>query len=149
MLFAAFTAALTATAGLAYAASPAENQTAPAATVPERMGSDTMEQPGPDRPGAMTAPSGTLSNTPAQPAILPRLDIIGKEVVDVQGTKVGDVKRVVGDKVIVPVGGFMGLFAHDVALNWSQIRTQGTGHNERLQVALTADDLKEMPVFRN
>ncbi len=102
-------------------------------------------------PPAVTAPSedapasGALNAKPATPPE----SIVGMDVVNADGDKIGDVSKVVGDQVIVSVGGFLGIGEHDVALPWSKFTTNGTGDNAKLEVAVTKDELKDMPAYKD
>ena len=134
ILSAAVSAALFALAGAAYAAD----------RNPDENGQATS-------PPAITAPSedapanGALNAKPATPPD----SIVGMDVVNADGDKIGDVSKVVGDQVVISVGGFLGIGEHEVALPWSKFTTNGTGDNAKLEVAVTKDELKDMPTYKD
>ncbi len=91
-----------------------------------------------------TAPDTAMSGKPATP---PK-SIVGKDVVNTKGEKVGEVSKLSGDQVIVSSGGFLGIGAHDVAIPWSQVTMQGAGDKAKLQISMTKDELKQMPEYK-
>lgn len=74
-------------------------------------------------------------------------DIVGQTVVEASGQDVGEVDYVIdnGDEmaVVIGVGGFLGLGAHDVAIPLSEINQGGEG-NLMLR-SMTRADLEAMP----
>jgi hypothetical protein len=88
--------------------------------------------------GAM-APSTTM----AQPSEM----VVGKSVTNVEGEDIGKISAIEGNMVIVEVGGFLGIGARDVALDWSQITPTGMGDDMKLQTTLTKAELEAMPEY--
>ena len=97
------------------------------------------------KPSAMSP--ATPSTAAAQPALPPEA-VVGKEVTNAEGDNIGKVTKIVGDQVIVSVGGFLGIGTHDVALTWSQLTATGSGDDMKLQTTLTKDELKNMPEYK-
>jgi hypothetical protein len=103
-------------------------------------------------------PDATTSDMPAaihidrsnetlmQPAVPPG-SMIGKEIYNGRGDKIGKVSRIVGNQVVVPIGGFLGIGTHDIALQWGKITTSGTGDYLTLHTPLTEDEIKNLPKF--
>lgn len=99
--------------------------------------------------GATQAPSGTTGTTQGSgettSAPLTQ-DVVGNNVTDAEGKKIGEVESVSGDQVIVSVGGFLGIGERQVALNKSEVTvTPGTGDKVNLKTNLTKEQLKTMP----
>jgi len=69
-------------------------------------------------------------------------ETVGK-VQDVYVDSVGAIK-----KVVVSVGGFLGMGAKDVAVNWSDIRFSRDDESVVLTTTWTKDSLKEMPDYK-
>jgi len=80
--------------------------------------------------------------------MLPPQAVIGKDVTNVMGETIGKVTKIDGEQVIVAVGGFLGLGAYDVALDWSQFKTSGDGDDIKLQTTLSKDQLKKMQEYK-
>ncbi|MEQ9489954.1 MAG: PRC-barrel domain-containing protein [Alphaproteobacteria bacterium] len=81
--------------------------------------------------------------------MLPPEAVIGKDVTNSTGDNIGTVSEIAGDQVIVSVGGFLGLGAHDVALDWSQFTTSGEGDDIELHTKLSKDQLESMPEYKS
>jgi hypothetical protein len=143
LLSAVASAALMALAGGAYAADEDKSPgtmgpgaTSPRESVPPAGGAIMPATPG-DRLGA---------EQPGRAAHPPGF-IVGKSVLNTQGEKIGSVSKIVGDDVIVSIGGFLGIGSHDVLLPWHQLRLSGIGDDAKLQTALTKEELKAMPEY--
>ncbi|MEX0694020.1 MAG: hypothetical protein WD075_06225, partial [Rhodospirillales bacterium] len=80
---------------------------------------------------------------------LPPQTVIGKDVTNTMGDVIGEVTKIDGEQVIVAVGGFLGVGAYDVALNWDQFTTKGDGDDIELKTSLSKDALKKMPEYKN
>jgi hypothetical protein len=85
--------------------------------------------------------SGERSSLPAAPPD----SVVGKAIYSAEGDKIGKVTKVSGAQVIVPVGGFLGIGTHDIALNWGEITTTGSGSDMELHTILTKDQIKNLP----
>ncbi|MEX2455507.1 MAG: PRC-barrel domain-containing protein [Rhodospirillaceae bacterium] len=78
-------------------------------------------------------------------------DIIGEDVKNAAGEDIGEVDSVIIDEngevaaVVVSVGGFLGIGARNVAIDWSQIQMQPEG--ELVGASLTKEQLKAMPEY--
>jgi len=100
--------------------------------------------PAPNRPeGAReTAPPARAGD----PTTVPGLD--GKDVVDVEGDRVGRVEGAVGDALIVAVGGFLGLGERKVAVPVDRLALSRTGDDVKVVTNMTKDQLKALPDYR-
>jgi sporulation protein YlmC with PRC-barrel domain len=83
-------------------------------------------------------------------------DLMGMTVVSGQGEEIGQVRDLIFDQnekitgVVVGVGGFLGIGAKNVALNWDQAEVQqnpDTGE-EVILVTLTREELEAAPEFK-
>jgi hypothetical protein len=92
----------------------------------------------------MAPPSDRIGAKPTQPPA----SIVGKDVVNAAGDKIGSVTKIDGNQVIVSVGGFLGIGSHDVALAWNQLSLSGSGNQQKLETALSKDELKAMPEYK-
>lgn len=93
-----------------------------------------------------TIPGKTMHRS--MKGVTPTKALVGKDVVNAKGEKIGEVDSIDGNMVIVGVGGFLGIGEHDVALSADQITRTGTGKNAKLKVNLTKDRLKAMPEYK-
>ena len=163
------------TAGLAYAqeAAPAADPAAPAAqpmsTPPEVVAPVDPAAANSDMPAAGAASTaaentgdeagstfGSYKNT--DPGSFSGTiagnhsadDLIGQEIVDGEGTKVGDVSDLlIGSdgsiqNVLVDVGGFLGIGTRTVALDLSQVQ-MAQGDGEDLVVNMTKEQVEALP----
>lgn len=157
LLGAVAAAALIAGAGGAYAAD--ENSTMSPGTPSGSMSgsstsSDSIKSPSEASPAPTTplpgdrSSAGSMSSAQAGKPAQPPGFIVGKEVVNAQGDKIGTVSKIDGSNVIVSVGGFLGIGSHDVSLAWNQLSLSGTGDQAKLQTSLTKDELKAMPEYK-
>ncbi|MQX38582.1 PRC-barrel domain-containing protein [Roseospira navarrensis] len=94
-----------------------------------------------------TTDSAAETGMSSQKADMPTKAVIGREVVNAEGDTVGDVSAIAGDRVIVEVGGFLGIGTHGVALNWRDLTPIGSGEDMKLQTALTDMQIKGLPKF--
>lgn len=132
-------------AGMAMAAGPqTDRQPTGAYAIAQSSTTQPAEPAGRASPGGtgMTGPSAAKPEVPPDEAV-------GKDVINGKGDKIGEVSRIVGDQVIVSVGGFLGLGAREVALPWRNLTAMGSGEKMKLQTALSKDDLKEMPEYKD
>lgn len=114
------------------------NQAAP--MKPGDSGSSPMTQ---QSPGGAGAPSSMSSQ-----AAMPPETAVGKSVVNANGEELGEISKIVGNQVIVGVGGFLGIGSRDVALDWSKITPTGMGDDMKLQTTLTKEELEAMPEYK-
>lgn len=104
-------------------------------------------------PGATTTPgsssdstsSGTTTTPPGN--TLSAADIEGKDVVNANGDIVGTVEGVVGNNVILSVGGFLGMGKKHVSVPSSALTMSGVGDDAELVTTLTEEELKAMPEY--
>ncbi|MEO8559986.1 MAG: PRC-barrel domain-containing protein, partial [Rhodospirillales bacterium] len=102
--------------------------------------------------------SMTAFAQPSPTATMPSSDsikidkLIGRNVVNAQNEKIGDINSVyVGkngkvDSIIVGVGGFLGMGEREVAVKWSDLTVSNGG--EKIMVNATKDQLKAMPEYK-
>jgi hypothetical protein len=105
----------------------------------------------PATPGTETMPKEAKPMTPGGAAgamSQPAEEVVGKSVTNVEGEDIGKISEIVGSQVIVAVGGFLGIGARDVALDWSQITPTGMGDEMKLQTTLTKAELEAMPEYK-
>lgn len=95
--------------------------------------------------GSMAAPSTGMSGSSV---MAPSEDLVGKDVVNAQGEEIGEISAVMGNQVIVEVGGFLGIGAREVAVDWEKITTTGAGDDLKLQTTLTKAELEAMPEYK-
>jgi len=143
-LLATAAALLLATAGAATA------QTSPPGSAP---GSSSPQMNSPASPSldSTTRPSQDM-NAPSSPmgAIAPsRLspDLKGKDLLGADGNKIGSIEDVAGDKLIVGVGGFLGIGERKVALAQNQVTVTGSGNDLKATTSLTRDEIKALPEY--
>lgn len=79
-------------------------------------------------------------------------DLIGRDIVDQNGDDVGEVQDLLIEgnqiqKVMVDVGGFLGMGTRTVALDISQLQPE-QGDSKNLVVNMTKDQLESMPAYR-
>jgi hypothetical protein len=109
--------------------------------------------------GSTSTPSVVLTATPVKSDVakpdgtamrhmLPPEAVVGKDVTNTMGETIGKVTKIDGEKVVVAVGGFLGLGAYDVALDWSQFTTSGEDDDIKLQTSMSKDQLKKMPEYK-
>jgi len=91
--------------------------------------------------------SAAQTGMSSQKADMPTKAMIGREVVNAEGDTVGEVAAIAGNKVIVEVGGFLGMGTHGVALNWRDLTPIGNGEKMTLQTALTDAQIKDLPKY--
>lgn len=80
---------------------------------------------------------------------MPTKDLVGKDIVNTEGDSIGEIEAVEGDKIIVGVGGFLGIGERNVAIGWDQVKLSGTGEDAKLQVSMTEEQLKALPEHRS
>ncbi len=117
------------------------------------MGSDENAKGGTAGTADENAKSGAAANGAANTEMsakptTPPNSVVGKDVVNAKGEKIGEVSKISGDQIIVSSGGFLGIGTHDVAIPWSRFTMQGTGDKEKLEVSMTKDELKQMPEYK-
>lgn len=127
---------------IAQATQPQQQPRAPGArdAVPERI------QRTPDSPSVPAGPDGMAP--PAKPSNPPQA-IIGKDLVSADGKTVGEVKKIVGNQVIVSMGGFLGLGAREVALLWNDLALSGAGDRMQLRSAMSQKELEALPRYED
>jgi hypothetical protein len=97
--------------------------------------------------GGAVSPSGPSMETAerSERIATPTPALIGREVVNMQGERIGEVDAIAGDTVIVATGGFLGLGARRVALDSRQLTTIGSGRDLKLQTSLSQSQLEALP----
>jgi sporulation protein YlmC with PRC-barrel domain len=80
--------------------------------------------------------------------------LVGLNIQNADGDALGEVGEVVIASdgalqgVVVDVGGFLGIGAHPVLLNWKDIKISGNGDDVKALVNTTKDNLKSLPEYR-
>jgi hypothetical protein len=133
-------------AGLAFAAGPQSDRVGPAPTGNAVVAQASPTQPTP--PAAGSGSSGATAPSAAQPKTPPPA-VVGKELVNAKGEKIGKIDKIDGDQVVVSVGGFLGIGAHKAAVPWSSLTTMGSGSNLKVETAMTEDELKQLPAYKS
>ncbi len=121
---------------------PMPSQAAPTTPGSSGSGAGTMS------PSSPTTPRPDMSTQAPSMTGSPPESVVGKSVTNAAGEDIGEISAVIGNQVVVEVGGFLGIGARDVALDWSQITPTGTGNDMKLQTTLTKDELQAMPEYK-
>lgn len=124
---------------------------APALALAQASSDYKSTTPSTTMPSAPTAKAAPTTAAPeANDANVKKL--IGKNIVNAQNEKVGDINSIYVDKsgavdsVIVGVGGFLGMGEKEVAIKWSSLNVQDNG--DKVTTNLTKDQLKSLPEFK-
>lgn len=135
------------------------NQTPPAPVAPPLTTTPRPAAPAPgvaQVPPAATPPMRSTTAAATLPnGMVSASKLVGLNVYDTADKSVGEIKDVVltskGEvqRAIVSVGGVLGFGAKEVALNWSDIQFRTDGDNLKAVVAMTPDQLKALPEYRN
>lgn len=99
-------------------------------------------------PASPAMPSGPSSGMAGSSMMAPSQEVVGRNVVNAQGEEIGEISAVMGNRVIVEVGGFLGIGAREVALDWDKITPTGMGDDMKLQTTLTKKELEAMPEYK-
>lgn len=112
--------------------------------------------PAPSTSGATASSSSggasTIAAPPASTDLTADADVIGLVVKSSDNAKVGKIDNVLVsadgkvDKVVIDVGGVLGLGGKDVVVNWGDLQIN-SGQREA-QIAMSQDQLKNAPPFR-
>ena len=120
-------------------------------------GTAPIQEQSPSTPGGSGAGTMAPSASPTSPSsgsmsspstMAPSEDLVGKDVVNAEGDEIGEISAVMGNQVIVEVGGFLGIGAREVAVDWEKITTTGMGDDIKLQTTLTKAELEAMPEYK-
>ncbi len=112
-----------------------------------------MKSPGLLTAALLLAGATTAQAQDAAPDAVPQnafttAELVGRDVIDVEGTEVGKVADTVVDQdqrveaVVVEVGGFFGIGAKPVRLDASNLQADG---GDNIRVGLSATQLEELP----
>lgn len=135
-------AGLLAFAGTAFAAGDGASPGSPSSSAEtERPAGAAPGMRGSDQ-GSSSAPG---SASTAEKPESPPASIVGKDVVNQQNDKIGEIDSVSGKQVIVSVGGFLGMGDRKVALDWEQLSLTGTGEDTKIQTSMTKEQLEQLP----
>ncbi|MBI2254673.1 MAG: PRC-barrel domain-containing protein [Proteobacteria bacterium] len=80
--------------------------------------------------------------------------LVGVNIQNADGDILGEVDEIVIASdgalqgVVVDVGGFLGIGAHPVLLNWKDVKISGNGDNIKAIVNTTKDNLKSLPEYK-
>jgi sporulation protein YlmC with PRC-barrel domain len=81
-------------------------------------------------------------------------EVIGLDVRNNNNDSIGEIRQLVVDKggsvsgVVVDVGGFLGIGAHPVLLQWNQVRLVDRDGKTEAVVNIDKDTLKQMPAYK-
>jgi hypothetical protein len=98
-------------------------------------------------PGASPSSPGASSSSPGMGKAV-SAEWKGKDLVDSTGDKIGEIKDVQGEKVIVSVGGFLGIGQKDVEMSGDRLNATGSGSDLKVQTTMTKDQIKDLPEHR-
>ncbi len=95
--------------------------------------------------GGANAGAAANEQTPPQ-------SIVGQDVKDQSGDKIGEVSSISGNQVIVKTEQSLGIGAREIAVPWSdfqqQANAEGSGSsNNALQLSMTKQELKALPAW--
>jgi hypothetical protein len=135
-------------AGLAFAAAPQSDRVSPAPTGNAIVAQASPTPPTPPAARPDSGSGGTTAPSAAQPKTPPPA-VVGKDLVNTKGQKIGKIDKIDGDQVVVSVGGFLGIGAHKAAVPWSSLTTMGNGSNLKVETAMTEDELKQLPAYKS
>ncbi|EWY41302.1 hypothetical protein N825_27530 [Skermanella stibiiresistens SB22] len=120
----------------------------PAVAAPSAM--DTAPMTGESANSALSTTGSTMDQASAE-------DLIGKDVMGSDGEKIGSVQDVILDptsgsaeQVVISSGGFLGIGAKQIAVNYGQVKVQADadGDEDHLTVSrMTQADVEGMPEF--
>jgi sporulation protein YlmC with PRC-barrel domain len=130
--------------------------TAPAmaqSTNPADKAPPPMERSMPDagKSGTTMSPKATMDSSMSMPAGIRTSQLIGTKVYNASNESIGDINDLLldtsgsVDRVIVGVGGFLGLGERKVALNMSDLDIRKDGSTYRASVSMTKAQLEAMP----
>ncbi|WP_119299782.1 PRC-barrel domain-containing protein [Dongia deserti] len=140
---------------------PPAEQTTPAQPADQAPAGDmTQQQPTTDPAAPTTAETEQAASPPPSEAVIPAQaadqvraeKLIGMEVYDTNGDKVGTVKDILFDKdgkatgMVLSVGGVLGVGAKQVGLQWSEVDIQSDAEVAKIQY--NQDQLKAAPDFK-
>ena len=117
---------------------PNDNMNKPATPGSSTAQSDTTR-------GTMTGQSTTTGPTSTPSTTLRLADVEGKDVVNANGDTIGTVEGIVGNNVILSVGGFLGMGKKHVSVPASAVTVSGAGDDAELVTTMTEEALKAMP----
>lgn len=99
----------------------------------------------------IVAPAGGQTVVPENGAGMklaePTEAFIGRDIVDGGGDVLGHVEQIVGDDLVVRVGGFLGFGEMRVLLPWERVRTDRQNGEFKLVVDMTEAQLKALPEY--
>lgn len=103
-------------------------------------------------PAAKPMPATTMTMEKGSPAGTDSRKLIGRNVKNMQGDTVGEIKSIYLDKdgkvdsVMVGVGGFLGVGEREVRMAWKDLNVSNNG--ETVTVNMTKDQLKAQPEYK-
>jgi hypothetical protein len=100
----------------------------------DRPSTPPAASPTTPRSGATTGPGGAGTDALMK----------DKDVVDTSGDKIGKVKEVVGQDVVVSVGGFLGMGERDVRIPRDRLTVTGSGDDAKIMTSMTKEQLKAL-----
>jgi sporulation protein YlmC with PRC-barrel domain len=139
---------------------PPAEQTAPAQPADQAPAGDMTQQPTTDPAAPATAEAEQPATPPPSEAVIPAQSadqvraqtLIGMDVYDTNGDKVGEVKDILfgpdgkANGVVLSVGGVLGVGAKQVGLQWSEVDIQPDA--EVAKVQYNKNQLEAAPDFK-
>jgi hypothetical protein len=125
-------------------------------TKPVDKAPPAVERSAPDagKSGTMTSPKTTADAAKSMPADMQASKLIGAKVYNASNESIGDISDLLLDtsgtidRVIVGVGGFLGIGERKVALKISDLDIRKNGNSYRASVAMTKAQLEAQPQWR-
>jgi hypothetical protein len=127
-------------------ASPSAPGSSPSPSM-DRDRPSTPPAASPTSPGSGATSPGASSSSPGMGKAV-SAEWKGKDLVDSTGDKIGEIKDVQGEKVIVSVGGFLGIGQKDVEMSGDRLNATGSGSDLKVQTTMTKDQIKDLPEHR-
>ncbi|HVM84719.1 MAG TPA: PRC-barrel domain-containing protein [Candidatus Binatia bacterium] len=136
--------------------------TAALATIPAGAQSTTVAPATTPPPATTTDTSSSTSNSMGIGTAVRNADgsynasaVIGLDVRNSNNDSIGSVRQLIVDKsgkvsgVVVDVGGFLGIGAHPVLLQWNQVQLADRDGKTIAVVDVDKDTLKQMPAYKS
>jgi len=132
------------------------------ASLPAGAQSTTVAPATPPPPATTTDTSSNTSNSMGIGTAVRNADgsynasaVIGLDVRNSNNDSIGSVRQLIVDKsgkvsgVVVDVGGFLGIGAHPVLLQWNQVQLADRDGKTIAVVNVDKDTLKQMPAYKS
>jgi sporulation protein YlmC with PRC-barrel domain len=124
----------------------------PPPAVPAAQGQPPPKVPPAVKPAAPPTPA-PAAITPAPTATVAASGILGRAVTGPDGKEIGRVVDVLVDAgsnpraAVIDVGGFLGVGARRIAVNWSDLTFPPTGSDASIKLDLTSNQISSAPPY--